>query len=126
MQVQASPMDTLLEYQKTHVESIINSLISYNRALDTSDTGTGKTFTSVCTCKTIGWKPFIVCPKSVIASWMKVLEIFKCEFYGIVNYDSTIGTNVLKVEAYDEDSSTFGLIKFKLVDDERGGGGEVR
>ena len=88
MQVQASPMDTLLEYQKTHVESIINSLISYNRALDTSDTGTGKTFTSVCTCKTIGWKPFIVCPKSVIASWMKVLEIFKCEFYGIVNYES--------------------------------------
>jgi hypothetical protein len=70
------------------VESIINSLISYNRALDTSDTGTGKTFTSVCTCKTIGWKPFIICPKSVIESWMKVLEIFSCDFYGIINYES--------------------------------------
>ncbi len=88
MQVQQSPMDKLLEYQKTLVESIINSLISYNRALDTSDTGTGKTFTSICICKTIGWKPFIICPKSVIESWMKVLEIFKCEFYGIVNYES--------------------------------------
>lgn len=38
-------------------------------------------------------------------------------YYGIVNYDSSIGTNVIKVEAYDEDSSTFGLIKFKLVDE---------
>lgn len=39
-------------------------------------------------------------------------------YYGIVNYDSTIGTAVLKVEAYDEDSGTYGLIKYKLVDDE--------
>ena len=80
-------MDKLLEYQKTHVESIINSLVAYNRALDASDTGTGKTFTSVCACKIIGWKPFIICPKSVISSWLKVLEFFKCDYYGITNYE---------------------------------------
>jgi superfamily II DNA or RNA helicase len=88
MQNQESPIEKLLGYQKEHVESIIGSLVSYNRALDTSDTGTGKTFTSVCVCKTIGWKPLIVCPKSVIESWLKVLETFKCDFYGIVNYES--------------------------------------
>lgn len=82
------PINKLLKYQKVHVESIITSLVSYNRALDTSDTGTGKTFTSVCVCKTIGWKPLIICPKSVIQSWLTVLEIFKCDFYGIVNYES--------------------------------------
>ncbi len=81
-------MEKLLEYQKSHVESIINSLVIYNRALDASDTGTGKTFTSVCACKIIGWKPFVVCPKSVISSWTKVLEFFKCEYYGITNYES--------------------------------------
>lgn len=80
-------MDKLLEYQKTHVESIINSLVVYNRALDASDTGTGKTFTSVCACKVIGWKPLIICPKSVISPWLKVLEFFKCDFYGITNYE---------------------------------------
>lgn len=80
-------MDKLLEYQKAHVESIINSLVVYNRALDASDTGTGKTFTSICACKIIGWKPFIICPKSVIASWLKVLEFFKCDYYGITNYE---------------------------------------
>jgi len=80
-------MEKLLEYQKTHVESIINSLVVYNRALDASDTGTGKTFTSICACKVIGWKPFIICPKSVISSWLKVLEYFQCDFYGITNYE---------------------------------------
>ncbi len=81
-------MDKLLQYQKEHVENIIGSLVGYNRALDASDTGTGKTFTSVCVCKTIGWKPLIICPKSVVNSWLKVLDIFKCDFYGIVNYES--------------------------------------
>ena len=80
-------MDKLLEYQKSHVESIINSLVIYNRALDASDTGTGKTFTSVCVCKIIGWNPFIICPKSVISAWIKVLNLFKCEYYGITNYE---------------------------------------
>lgn len=39
-------------------------------------------------------------------------------YYGVVGYDATIGTTVLKVEAYDDDSGTFGLIKYRLVDDE--------
>lgn len=39
-------------------------------------------------------------------------------YYGVVSYDSMIGTTVLKVEAYDDDSGTFGLIKYRLIDDE--------
>ncbi len=93
-------MDKLLQYQKEHVESIIGSLVGYNRALDTSDTGTGKTFTSVCACKTIGWKPLIICPKSVVEAWLKVLEIFSCDFYGIVNYESFQNCNY-----YDSDGN---------------------
>lgn len=42
-------------------------------------------------------------------------------YYGVVNYDSMIGTTVLKVEAYDDDSGTFGLIKYRLVDDDSNG-----
>jgi len=94
------PMNKLLQYQKEHLENIIGSLVNYNRALDASDTGTGKTFTSVCACKTIGWKPFIICPKSVINAWLKVMEIFKCDFYGIVNYESFQNCNY-----YDSDGN---------------------
>lgn len=80
--------DKLLSYQLEHVEKLVYSLTSYNRALDTSQTGTGKTYTSIAVCKIFGWKPFIVCPKSVITSWIKVLEFMKCDFYGITNYES--------------------------------------
>lgn len=39
-------------------------------------------------------------------------------YYGVVSDESMIGTSVLKVEAYDDDSGTFGLIKYRLIDDE--------
>ena len=80
--------DKLLDYQIAHVERLAYSLTSYNRALDASETGTGKTYSSIAVCKIFGWKPFIICPKSVISSWIKVLEFMKCDFYGITNYES--------------------------------------
>ena len=80
--------DKLLDYQIDHVERLVYSLTSYNRALDASDTGTGKTYSAVAVCKIFGWKPFIICPKSVITAWIKVLEFMKCDFYGITNYES--------------------------------------
>jgi superfamily II DNA or RNA helicase len=81
-------VDKLLPHQIEHVEKLVYSLTTYNRALDLSDTGTGKTYSSVAICKIFGWKPFIICPKSVITSWVKVLEYMKCVFYGITNYES--------------------------------------
>ena len=38
-------------------------------------------------------------------------------YYGVISYDASAGTSVIKVEAYDDDSGTFGLIKYRLVDD---------
>jgi superfamily II DNA or RNA helicase len=80
--------EQLLPYQLDHVERLVYSLTSYNRVLDLSNTGTGKTYTSVATCKIFGWKPFIICPKSVITPWLKVLTLMKCDFVGITNYES--------------------------------------
>lgn len=39
-------------------------------------------------------------------------------YYGVISYDASVGTSLLKVEAYDDDSGTFGLIKYRLVDDD--------
>ena len=80
--------DKLLPYQIDHVERLVYSLTSYNRALDASDTGTGKTYTAIAVCKIFGFIPLIVCPKSVIDSWLKVLAFMECEFFGIANYES--------------------------------------
>jgi superfamily II DNA or RNA helicase len=80
--------EKLFDYQVNHVENLVYSLTTYNRALDASDTGTGKTYTAISICKIFNWKPFIICPKSVISSWLKVLKYIECDFYGITNYES--------------------------------------
>jgi hypothetical protein len=78
----------LLEYQKLHVKNLMYSLDTYGRILDASDTGTGKTYTAIITCLALGLKPLIICPKSVISSWRKVLKEFKCKYYGVTNYET--------------------------------------
>jgi len=68
--------DKLLPYQIQHVNSLYNTLILHKRALDASDTGTGKTYTTIYLCKKLNLIPFIVCPKSVVSTWLKVLHYF--------------------------------------------------
>lgn len=87
--------EKLLNYQLTHVENLVYSLTTYSRALDASDTGTGKTYSSVAVCKTFGWKPFIVCPKSVIEPWISVLKLMNCDYYGISNYEMLQNCNYI-------------------------------
>lgn len=77
----------LLSYQIEHVVGIKYSIGKYGRALDASDTGTGKTFTSIAVAMAAGLKPFVVCPKSVITSWLNALKHFGSECYGISNYE---------------------------------------
>jgi SNF2 family DNA or RNA helicase len=77
----------LLEYQIPHVDNLVNSLKKYNRCLDASDTGTGKTYSAIACAKLLGLKPFIICPKSVLSSWINVLEYFNCDYYGLSNYE---------------------------------------
>lgn len=77
----------LLSYQIPHTENIIYSLNKYKRALDASDTGTGKTYTSIVASIVLNLKPFIICPKSVISSWRRVLNLFGVTDYYITNYE---------------------------------------
>jgi len=78
----------LLEYQEPHVDRIMCSMKKNNRALDCSDPGTGKTYTSAALCVSMGLKPFIICPRSVIIAWRDVLKKLKCKYYGISNYET--------------------------------------
>lgn len=81
----------LLPYQVAHVENLLKSITEYNRALDASDTGTGKTYAAIAVALTLGLKPLIICPKSVLKSWMDVLKHFGVKmsgYYGLSNYES--------------------------------------
>jgi superfamily II DNA or RNA helicase len=81
-------MNKLLEYQIEHTNNIKKTMQTYGRALDASDTGTGKTYTSIALCIELGLKPLIICPKSVLTNWKHVLDHFGAKYYGISNYES--------------------------------------
>jgi superfamily II DNA or RNA helicase len=80
-------MAKLLPFQITHADLLLNSIIKYNIGISAADTGTGKTYISIHIAKELKLKPLIICPKSVIYSWLDVIKKFNIEYYGITNYE---------------------------------------
>jgi len=78
----------LLPFQISHVDNIVRIIKDNHSVLDASDTGTGKTYTAIASCKILGLWPIIVCPKSVITSWSKVCKYFDLQPQYIVNYET--------------------------------------
>lgn len=81
-------LELLLPYQLPHLQQLNNAFKKNQVILDASDTGTGKTYTSVALIKMLKLKPLIICPKSVINSWLKVIKMFNLEILGISNYEA--------------------------------------
>ena len=77
----------LLNYQIPHAEQMKESIRMSKCVLDASDTGTGKTYVAISVCKDLGYSPFVICPKSVIPSWLDVAKKFGIKLFGIANYE---------------------------------------
>lgn len=77
----------LLSFQVAHTLQLYESLQHENCVIDASDTGTGKTYCSIALCKLLNLEPFIICPKSVINTWIEVCNIFNVKIFGIANYE---------------------------------------
>ncbi len=86
---QTVPKAELFPYQKLHADQMVLALSEHGRVLDASDTGTGKTYVALDLCAQLGLRPFIICPKSVLGSWMQVTKAFGLEkrLLGIANYE---------------------------------------
>lgn len=96
----------LLQYQTAHVEKLVSIIKTNNACLDASDTGTGKTYTAVAACKKLGLRPFIICPKSVMANWRRVCEEFELDYITVVNYETIrLGKTYVSGSYGREDSS---------------------
>jgi superfamily II DNA or RNA helicase len=81
-------LDILLPYQIPHLKNMSKAYDENQVILDASDTGTGKTYSTCALVKLKSGKPLIVCPKSVIPSWIKVCKIFNIDILGIANYEA--------------------------------------
>lgn len=77
----------LLSYQVPHAATLCAALHKYGSALDASDTGTGKTYAAIAVARELGLTPAIVCPLSVIASWRRVLAVFKINPVFVMNWE---------------------------------------
>tara|TARA_B110000037_G_C17071346_1_gene486005 strand:- start:33 stop:1409 length:1377 start_codon:yes stop_codon:yes gene_type:complete len=78
----------LLDYQVLHVQNLVNCLKKNNIVLDTSDTGCGKTYCALATCKQLNLRPIIFCPKTIMNNWTKIALIFKVKPVFICNYET--------------------------------------
>ncbi len=105
----------LLDHQKSHYKNILASIKKYSRALDASDTGTGKTYVAVKVCKELGLIPFVICPKSVVPSWNKILKSFgyKTNEYYLITYDQLVISNFISNDSKEYSWNFESDIKFK-------------
>lgn len=83
----------LLEPQRQHVISIINSLYVNGVAADMSETGTGKTYCAAWVAKYFNSPVVVICPKVVIPTWNKVLGEFGLKSLVTTNYEKIIRGN---------------------------------
>ena len=80
--------DKLYPFQITHVNNLVRIIKNNIAAADTSDTGVGKTYTAIATCKILNLRPIILCPKSVLRSWQRVADLFGVKTFFVVNYET--------------------------------------
>lgn len=79
--------DKLFDFQMFHVFNLLTAFRNNNIILDSSDTGTGKTYTTIALCKQLRLKIFIICPKPLISHWKNICKYFNVDNIGIVNYE---------------------------------------
>lgn len=76
----------LMPYQIPHVESVLRLLTQSDNTktpshffVDTSQTGAGKTITTIAICKILGLSPFVICPKTILGNWQRTCKMFGVE-----------------------------------------------
>lgn len=79
-------MKTLYTRQESHVDKLIAALDTYGSALDSSETGTGKTVCGAEIARRANANTLVVCPKAVIPSWEKELAERGVEAR-VINYE---------------------------------------
>lgn len=88
----------LLAPQIPHAIKLLDSLYLNGVACDLSETGVGKTYAASWIAQQFNAPVVVICPKSVIPTWKKVLAIFGVKADLLINYEKLVrgGTPYLK------------------------------
>jgi len=77
----------LLPYQPPVVSHHCSAILEYGATADGSDTGIGKTYTALATCRELAMRPAVVCKKAGISSWKRGCLHFGIKPLFIVNWE---------------------------------------
>ena len=91
MEIPDAVVSHLKQFQVEHVQNLLYALKKHEVALDTSDTGTGKTYSAIAAAASLDLRVIIICPKAVIPNWHNVCTILDVEQLMIVNYEALRG-----------------------------------
>lgn len=77
----------LLQPQFEHVRKLVDSLYTNGFALDMSETGTGKSYAGAAIARELNRPVVLICPKTIIPQWEKILNLFNIKPVVSVNYE---------------------------------------
>lgn len=80
----------LRPHQARNAAGILESLRLHGAAIDSGDTGTGKTYEIVAVARELNTKPLVVCPLAVTSAWHRVAAFLGGEVFAI-NYEALKG-----------------------------------
>lgn len=80
--------ELLYDFQLFHLFNLLCAIRSNSCIVDCSDTGTGKTWTSLALCKQLGLRPIIICPKTLINNWKSICKQLDIQPLIVTNYDT--------------------------------------
>ena len=83
-------MINLFDWQTPAVAQQDAALLKYGSALNAGETGTGKTYMALDTCRRFGWRPAVLCPKVAIAGWTRSCKAMGVEPYFIDTYEKAV------------------------------------
>lgn len=84
----SSTEEKLLGYQIEPTIRMVDIATNKKIVINGSDTGTGKTYMVAAACKELERRPLIICPKSVMYTWVSVCEYMDIEAFDIVNFET--------------------------------------
>lgn len=77
----------LFDWQREAEERQYQTLRSQGLVFNCTKTGRGKTYMAAVSAKRLGLPAFVVCPKSVITNWHRVLTLAGVPIAGILNWE---------------------------------------
>jgi len=105
----------LLEWQIAPMTQLVSIIRNHVSAIDSSSTGTGKTFVACAVARQLNLKLAVVCPKAVIPSWHEASKFIGADVKFILNYEALKSKKGAKYVAWT--SQGFPVWKIKVDED---------